>query len=149
MVSRSSDSVLNELLVSLFNRVMAAEGKAVLTEELKDITYNDMHIIEAIGMEEPKSMSAIARRLSVTVGTLTVNMNSLEKKGYISRTRSTQDKRVVLATLTEKGQRAFDHHRDFHMTMVDAAVAGLSDEERRVLLSCLKKLDRFFAAVQI
>ena len=39
-----------------------------------------MHILEAIGIEEPKSMSRIAGELHVTVGTLTTNMNSLEKK---------------------------------------------------------------------
>ena len=43
---------LNELLVNLFNHVMDLEAKAVITEEYRDITNNDMHIIEAIGVEE-------------------------------------------------------------------------------------------------
>ena len=93
---------LNELLVNLFNHVMDLEAKAVITEEYRDITNNDMHIIEAIGVEEPRNMSEIARRLSITVSTLTTNMNGLEKKGYIVRTRSVEDKRVVYVTLTEK-----------------------------------------------
>lgn len=142
--SRNSNSMLNELLVKLFNRVLDTEAKAVITEEYKDITNNDMHIIDAIGIENPKSMSVIAKQLSVTVGTLTVNMNSLEKKGYIVRTRSTEDKRVVLVTLTEKGRKAFFHHRDFHMSMIRSAVKGLEDDERRALISCLQKLNHFF-----
>lgn len=145
-MSKSSNSILNELLVSLFNRVLDTEAKAVITEEYKDITNNDMHIIEAIGIGEPQSMSAIARKLSVTVGTLTVNMNSLERKGYIVRERSTEDKRVVLVRLTEKGRKAFFHHRDFHMSMIRAAVKDLDDDERRALISCLEKLNRFFEA---
>ena len=96
---------LNEILVNLFNHVMAVESEAVITEEFKDITNNDMHIIEAVGIAEPKNMSEIARNLSVTVGTLTVNMNGLEKKGYIIRERSNEDKRVVYTTLTEKGKQ--------------------------------------------
>ena len=91
---------LNELLVNLFNHVMDLEAKAVITEEYRDITNNDMHIIEAIGVEEPRNMSEIARRLSITVSTLTTNMNGLEKKGYIVRTRSVEDKRVDNVTLT-------------------------------------------------
>ena len=115
MEKKSTNRTLNELLVSLFNNVMDIEAKAVITEEFKDITNNDMHIIEAIGIEEPQKMSVIAKRLSVTVGTLTTNMNSLEEKGYIIRERSRVDKRVVLVRLTEdKGRRAFFHHRDFH-----------------------------------
>ena len=78
---------LNEMLVNLFNHVMDVESEAVITEEFKDITNNDMHIIEAVGIGEPKKMSEIAKALSVTVGTLTTNMNGLEKKGYIERNR--------------------------------------------------------------
>ncbi len=106
-MGKSNNRMLNELLVNLFHNVMDAEAKAVITDEFKDITNNDIHILEAIGIEEPKSMSRIAGELHVTVGTLTTNMNSLERKGYLTRNRSTRDKRVVLVTLTEKGRKAF------------------------------------------
>ena len=105
-----------------------------------------MHIIEAIGIDEQNNMSAIAHKLSVTVSTLTTNMNGLEKKGYIIRTRSSEDKRVVLVTLTEKGKKAFYHHRDFHKNMIKAIVKNLSDEEMEILYRCLVNLDRFFDA---
>ena len=75
---------LNELLVTLFRDVMDIEQKVIITPEFKDITNNDMHVIEAIGIGEPKNMSSIARELSVTVGTLTIAMNSLVKKGYVN-----------------------------------------------------------------
>jgi DNA-binding MarR family transcriptional regulator len=142
--TKSSNARLNELLVNLFFRVMDTESKAVITEEYKDITNNDMHIIEAIGINEPRSMSTIAKQLAVTVGTLSVNMNSLEKKGYIVRERSAEDKRVVLVTLTEKGRKAFFHHRDFHREMIRSAVKGLNEEETAVLINCLQKLSDFF-----
>ena len=67
-MEKSNNRVLNELLVNLFHNVMDAEAKAVITDEFKDITNNDMHILEAIGIEEPKSMSRIAGELHVTAG---------------------------------------------------------------------------------
>ena len=143
-MEKSNNRVLNELLVNLFHNVMDAEAKAVITDEFKDITNNDMHILEAIGIEEPKSMSQIAGELHVTVGTLTTNMNSLEKKGYLARNRSTQDKRVVLVTLTEKGRKAFFHHRDFHRKMIHTIIRDLDEEEMKTLIKCLGKLDTFF-----
>lgn len=143
-MARTKSVALNELLVNLFNHVLDTEAKAVITEEFKDITNNDMHIMEAIGISEPRNMSQIAKQLSVTVGTLTVNMNSLEKKGYIVRERSTEDKRVVLVTLTEKGRKAFFHHRDFHKDMIRSAVRGLEEEEMNALINCLSKLNDFF-----
>lgn len=143
-MEKGANRMLNELLVSLFNNVMEVETRAVITEEFKDITNNDMHILEAIGIDEPRSMSTIARSLNVTVGTLTTNMSSLEEKGYILRQRSTTDKRVVLVTLTEKGKKAFYHHRNFHRHMIHTLIRDLDENEMKVLISCLNKLNRFF-----
>ena len=135
--------VINDVLVHLFNEIMELEEEAIITEEYKDITNNDMHIIEAIGIEEPQKMSAIAKRLSVTVGTLTTNMNSLEEKGYIKRERSLIDKRVVLVSLTDKGRKAFFHHRDFHKHMIQAVVKDLDEDETKVLIKCLRNISSF------
>lgn len=134
---------LNELLVNIFNHVMDIEARAVITEEYKDISNNDLHIIEAIGVEEPKNVSRIAHALAVTVGTLTTNMNGLEKKGYILRQRSLEDKRVVFVTLTEKGKKAFYHHRDFHRKMIQAIVKDLDEYEMKILYRCLTNINRF------
>lgn len=142
-MAQTTKRSINELLVNVFNHVMDMEAAAVITEEYRDITNNDMHIIEAIGLEEPKNMSAIAHKMSVTVSTLTTNMNGLEKKGYIVRERSLEDKRVVYVTLTEKGKKAFYHHRDFHKNMIKAIVKDLSAEEMEILYRCLVNLDRF------
>lgn len=141
---KSTNRTLNELLVNLMNNVMNIEAEAIVTEEFKDITNNDFHIIEAIGIEEPRKMSAIAKSRSITVGTLTTNMNSLESKGYIVRERSTTDKRVVLVSLTERGKKAFYHHRDFHRNMIHSVVKDLEEDEMKVLIKCLQKLTKFF-----
>ena len=121
------------MLVNLFNNVLDMEGRAVITGDFQDITNNDMHIIEAVGIGEPKMMSAIATRLSVTVSTLTINMKGLEKKGYLVRERSEEDKRVVLVTLTEKGRKAFFHHRDFHKKMIKALMKDLDGKKENPL----------------
>ena len=105
-----SYATLNEILVKLFNDIMQIEEKAIITEEFKDISNNDMHIIEAIGKSGAKSMSTVAKSLSVTVGTLTIAINSLVKKGYVNRARSEKDRRVVLISLSRKGKKAYSHH---------------------------------------
>lgn len=136
------------MLVRLFNNVMDTEEKAIITEEYKDITNNDMHIIEAVGVEEPRRMSDIAKRLDVTMGTLTTNMNSLEDKSYITRERSKTDKRVVLVMLTPKGKKAFYHHRDFHKHMIMSITNGLDEEEMKVMMKCLLNLSDFFTKLE-
>ena len=46
---------LNDVLVNLFRDIMDIEQKAIITEEYKDLTNNDMHVIEAIGIGEAKT----------------------------------------------------------------------------------------------
>lgn len=135
---------LNEVLVNLFRDIMDIEQKAIITEEFQDITNNDMHIIEAIGMNEPKNMSTIAREISVTVGTLTIAMNSLVKKGYVLRERGKEDRRVVYISLTERGRAAYVHHARFHKAMIDSISDELTPEEMELLIKTLTKLNKWF-----
>ena len=135
---------LNDILVVLFNEIMDIEGKAIITGEFRDISNNDMHIIEAVGTGAPKNMSTIAKTLAVTVGTLTTTMNSLVKKGYAIRQRCEEDRRVVYMALTDKGKRAFLHHQAFHQEMIEAVMEGMGDEEKRILIGSLNRLREFF-----
>ena len=45
---------LNGVLVNLFRDVMNLEENAIITSEYSDITNNDMHVIEAVGLGEPR-----------------------------------------------------------------------------------------------
>ena len=82
---------INDVLVHLFQEIWELEEKAIITEEFKDITNNDMHIIEAVGLGEGNNMTTIAKKMKITVGSLTTSMNSLVKKRYVERNRSEED----------------------------------------------------------
>ena len=138
----NSYETVNDVLVKLFNEIMDVEERALITSEYKDISVNDMHVIEAIGIREPKNMSTVARAVSVTVGTLTIAINHLVKKGYVERSRSEEDRRVVLVSLSEKGEKAYFHHRMFHEKM--EILDGMDEKETEVLTGALTKLQKFF-----
>lgn len=142
------NSTLNEILVKLFRNINAIEEQAVKSGEYKDMTTNDMHVIEAIGLEEAKNMSTVAKSLAVTTGTLTISVNSLVKKGFVDRIRSETDRRVVLVSLTAKGKKAFRQHQKFHEDMINAAVAQLNEEEKVILQKALTDLNIFFRSWQ-
>lgn len=135
--------IINDVLVNLFNEILKLEEEAIITEEYQDITNNDMHILEAVGLEGG-NMSSIAARLGITVGSLTTSMNSLVKKGYAERERSEHDRRVVYIHLTPKGRKAYHHHAKFHEEMTDAALASMTEEELPLLVQTLKDLSDFF-----
>lgn len=135
---------INNLMVHLFNDILKLEENAVITEEFKDITNNDMHIIEAVGLGEGSNMSMIARKLGITVGSLTTSMNSLVNKKYVVRERSEADRRIVYIRLTPKGEKAYRHHEEFHKKMVESVVEKLSEEEVKALSKALDGLVEFF-----
>lgn len=135
---------INDVLVNLINEIWRLEEKAIITEEFKDISNNDMHVIEAIGIGEGNNMSAIAKKLNVTVGTLTTAMNSLVNKKYVERKRSEKDKRVVHVRLTKKGEAAYRHHENYHMQMTQAIFDKLTEDEIPVLMKTLDGLSGFF-----
>ena len=135
---------INNLMVHLFNDILKLEENAVITEEFKDLTNNDMHIIEAVGLGEGSNMSMIARKLGITVGSLTTSMNSLVNKKYVVRERSDADRRIVYIRLTPKGEKAYRHHEEFHKKMVESVVEKLSEEEVKALSKALDGLVEFF-----
>lgn len=139
-----SYQTLNDILVTLFNDIMDIEQRVIITGEFKDISNNDMHIIEAIGLGEPMNMSSISKKMSVTMGTLTTSMNSLVKKGYVIRERSEADRRVVYISLSEKGKRAYAKHAAFHHEMIEAVVEGMESQEKEILVHSLERLKGFF-----
>lgn len=145
MDSKRDDS---RKLIQLFDQIVNTEGKAVITPEFCDITSNDMHIIKAIGTEHPKKMGEVAALLPVTLGTLTIAVNGLVKKGYVKRERGTLDRRVVYVSLSEKGKKAHQHYKEFHNGMLQAFTKNLSQDEIAKLIQALQNLQDYFETCQ-
>jgi DNA-binding MarR family transcriptional regulator len=137
-------SVLNELLVDIFNDILTIEQRALSEGEFKDLSITEIHTIEAIGMYEARSMSEVAKDLKITVGTLTTAINNLVKKGYVERKRVEEDRRVVLVQLTKRGKLAYRIHDMFHKNMIRETIRDLSEQEEQVLVGSLEKLNIFF-----
>lgn len=137
---------MNDILVNLIHEIWELEGKSIRAEGFKDLTNNDMHVIEAIGLGDGRNMSSIARKLNITVGSLTTAINGLVRKKYAERYRSEEDRRVVFVKLTQKGKEAYSQHEEYHRSMIQAIVDKLEEEELAVLLKTLDALKEFFAS---
>jgi len=89
-------------------------------------------------------MTAVAKLMDVTTGTLTKAMDGLTEKGYAVRERSKQDKRVVWVYLTDKGKAAYVHHEEFHRKMIANIKGQLNEQETPILIYSLAKLVDYF-----
>jgi len=136
--------VVNELLVDIFNDILKVEHRAIESFADSALTMSEMHILEAIGKNPDQQMSEIARKLRITLPTLTVSVQRLEEKGYITRSRAGSDRRKVNAALTARGLKAYESHAIFHEKMVDSLFAGLNIDKMPVLMDSMALLRDFF-----
>ena len=137
-------SVVNELLVKVFNEILQIEEKTLKNGHFSDLSVREMHTIEAIGRKEKRMMSEVAQDLGITVGTLTTSINRLIKKEYVERSRIEEDRRVVLVELTKKGKVAHRLHQRFHNEMVTSMMDSFSESEKEILIGALGKLNNYF-----
>ena len=137
-----SSSEFKVILVKLFNDILDYEESVLRASEFKDLTNNDIHVIRAIGMNEKRNMSMIAKELAVTIGTLTISINSLVRKGYVIKERSEKDKRVVFVNLSSKGEAAFSRNEELYDQMVNSMLEDLEDNEMDILMKSLLKVNR-------
>ena len=135
---------LNELLVDTFNSILRVE-EDVLNNRLTDgLSIAEIHTIHAVGLHESSPMNVVAARLGVTLATLTASVSKLVSKGFVTRSRSEEDRRQVLVSLTAAGRSAYRTHELFHRQMIDNALANLTSEEEVVLARALSKVKTFF-----
>lgn len=139
---KEAERLINELLVDSFNKIQAIEKHSLKQGPLKDLTIAELHAIEAIGLEG-KTMSEIAKKLNVTVGTLTTMINHLVKKEYVERTGSQEDRRIVQIVLTKKGRLAYRIHDRFHYVMIKNMLQDIDEDQYKTLIQALSALDHF------
>ena len=102
------------------------------------LTYTQYIVMLVLWEERVLNVKALGKRLYLDSGTLTPVLKSLEAKGYVIRTRSSEDERRLMVEVTPEGdalkQRATEipHRMD--------ALTALSDEEATQLYHLLYKL---------
>ncbi|MDT2814798.1 MarR family winged helix-turn-helix transcriptional regulator [Vagococcus carniphilus] len=136
-------NIVNAQLVRVFNDILTIEESELKKSQFSDLSIKEMHTIEAIGMGDNKTTGEVAKTLSVTVGTLTVAVNNLVKKGYVDRDRSDSDRRIVRLKLTNRGRLFYRSHQHFHKQMVEAALEDMAVEEKEALVRGLQSLHNF------
>lgn len=88
------------------------------------------------------SLSELSERIRAQNSTVTGIIDRMEREDLVVRARSTEDRRVVLIKLTDKGSRIAREVSVEPMEILRAALDGLSASEMRDLLKILTKIAR-------
>ena len=137
---------LNSLLVDTFGAILRVEEKSLKHVGNGELSIAEFHTLECIGQGEDcrRAVGEIAEALGVTVPTVTVCVNKLVTKGYVTKTRSEKDARIAIIELTAEGRKMNRLHRFFHEQMLLSLRHEFNDEEMDCLVRCVRKLNEFF-----
>lgn len=78
----------------------------------------------------------------VTSGAVTKRVDRLERAGLVHRRAAEDDARGRLIQLTDRGRAIIDEAIGRHLRNETRLLAGLTDEERRALITLLRKLNQ-------
>jgi DNA-binding MarR family transcriptional regulator len=86
------------------------------------------------------TVATLARDLNVDPGAATRMLDRLEKKGFVCRNRSTEDRRVVNVTLTDAGRQVAGEVPRVLSQVLNDHLAGFSHDEWQTLLLLLRRM---------
>ncbi|MEO3944707.1 MarR family transcriptional regulator [Gorillibacterium sp. CAU 1737] len=94
--------------LSMFSKIRTEAYKLISTELAKngvaDIVPAHGDILVFLYQQQRLSVKELAELLHRTQPTVTVLVNKLEKLGYVVRSKSREDSRITLVSLTPKGE---------------------------------------------
>ncbi|WP_440955480.1 MarR family winged helix-turn-helix transcriptional regulator [Methanosarcina sp. Mfa9] len=97
-------ALFSKLFVDRFFQKVAASEYA----ELKELSKNQPAVITIIGLVKEIMPSTIGTYVGMDRSSLSRMVDSLEAKGFVLRKNDPEDRRKVLVSLTEKGERCYE-----------------------------------------
>jgi DNA-binding MarR family transcriptional regulator len=103
-----------------------------------NLTYTQYIVMMVLWEHRKMNVKELGQKLYLDSGTLTPVLKSLEAKGYVRRTRSSEDERVLFIEATEAGEALRDQALSIPEEMTKHVV--LDQEESITLYRLLYKL---------
>ncbi len=136
------DPKRRENLAALFEAMSALERKVANEwNSHNELGFSKSHILilEYLANEGPKRPSAIADRLKVTTGGVTVLTTKLLKAGLIGKTQNENDRRAAQISITTEGLDVLEQSRKQIDTLINHLFGMLTEEEIETLRNIFNK----------
>ncbi len=113
---------------------------AAYTPYLKPLglTYTQYVVFMVLWEKESVNVGQLGAILHLDAGTLTPLLKNLEKEGYITRTRSKEDERVTIISITKKGNELKEKCKDIPKELSKKG-SSLTEKEASELYGLLYK----------
>ena len=106
------------------------------------ITIGMWYFLRALWEEDGLTQRELSRRVRMMEPTTATALESMERRGLISRTRNSQDRRKVNIRLTDRGRRLREVLLPYAMEVNQVALAGISPKKIPLLREQLDRIKR-------
>ena len=106
----------------------------------QDFCFTDFMILEALLHLGPLTISTIGEKVTLASASMTSAIDRLEQRGLVQRTLDAEDRRVRLVALTCEGRKLIERIFVQHLEDMEAITKDISQQERQVLYTALKKI---------
>jgi DNA-binding MarR family transcriptional regulator len=107
---------------------------------LKELTTVQMHYLEVISQLANPNVTELATEMQLTKPTVTVALDKLIQKGFVTKVQSDEDRRSSHLHLTKKGMQINQMHEHAHTQFVELMAEALEPAELEQLTALLEKL---------
>ncbi|MCM2460304.1 MarR family transcriptional regulator [Pseudomonas sp. CG7] len=107
-----------------------------------DVSVTQCYAIETLVKTGRLRLQALAEEMFLDKSTASRVVDTLERKGYVSRVEDSEDRRAVQVEVTESGHDLYQKIRTDLINEERAMIEHLSPEARQGALSLLKQITR-------
>ncbi|MCP2335108.1 MarR family winged helix-turn-helix transcriptional regulator [Actinomadura rupiterrae] len=112
------------------------------------LNVTDAQCINALVLDGPQTPGQLAQLMGITTGgAITAVIDRLERAGYVRRSRDPEDRRRVIVEPVPEKVAAFGAYFEPIARAFGDRLAGLGDDELRVLLDWIEQNNRAMPAV--
>ncbi len=104
------------------------------------LTMTEYSVVMVLWHGGPTPLGELSERILLTGASTTYTVKKLEKRGLLARESLSEDKRVVMGVITEKGRSLAKKIAPLHATDLAEAMHRLSIEEKKAATELLRKL---------
>jgi DNA-binding MarR family transcriptional regulator len=133
-------SQLTDYLIRMYESRDSWAKQACMHSPISTLGRSEVRVLEALDCGEPVNMGSLSDKTALPLSTLTGIVDKLVDKGFLERTRSCHDRRVVEVGTTDFGRRSLDHRKSAHQTKSRNILACLDPVEQDTLLRLLSKI---------
>jgi DNA-binding MarR family transcriptional regulator len=130
------------VLSKLSNSLAEMEELARTELNLKELTISQMHYLEVISQLTNPNVTELATEMQLSKPSVTVALEKLLQKGFVTKVVSDEDRRSSHLHLTKKGMQINLMHEKAHTQFAELMAESLESSELDQLTLLLEKLTK-------